>query len=271
MTSRTVTLFVHGTLPPSPVLKIPLVNTFFYCPKGLTKLQDFNPRYHVYQAITTLCESAPDYFDIDHFYIFGWSGFLRFAERKKAALELYNHLRLLKRTYEAQEIVPIFKIITHSHGGNVALSLVPLAEEDGSSTMKIAELILLACPVQVETESYVNDSLFEHVYSVHSHHDILQILDPQGIHIALESLKYYGLEFTMKHLKRLGPLFSERHFIAAPHVIQLNVRYPNRELFHIEFLFPTIIRRVPELIEKMKGHERTSPSKKDDITHIFEN
>lgn len=269
MVTRTVTIFVHGTLPPTPVLKIPLVKTFFYCPKGITKAADLDGRYHTAKVIDILCESDPTQFDKDHFYTYGWSGFLRYTERKKAAQELYNHLRLLKRQYEAESITPLFKLITHSHGGNVALYLAPLAEADGDTSITIDELILLACPVQVDTESYVNDAVFKRVYSVHSHHDILQVLDPQGIHIVVESLKHYGFEFTVKHLKRMGPLFSERHFIAATHVIQLNVRYPNRELFHVEFLFPAIVKELPELINRMKKHSRWSPSKKDDITLIL--
>jgi hypothetical protein len=168
-----------------------------------------------------------------------------------------------------QSINAIFKLITHSHGGNVALYLAPLAEEDPENAIIIEELILLACPVQVDTSPYVNESIFVKVYSVHSHHDILQVLDPQGIHIYLESLKHYGLEFTVKHLKRLGPLFSARHFIAAPQVIQLNVRYPNRELFHVEFLFPSIIQTLPSLINIMKEHKKTELSKTDDLTHIL--
>lgn len=269
MVTRTVTIFVHGTLPPSPVLKIPVVNNFFFCPLGLTRSADFDAKYHTAQIIALLCETDPHQFDKEHFYTFGWSGFLKFTERKKAAQELYNHLRLLKRRYEAESINPHFKLITHSHGGNVALYLAPLAEADGDAAVTIDELILLACPVQVDTESYVNDAVFRRVYSVHSHHDILQVLDPQGIHIVVESLKHYGFEFTVKHLKRMGPLFSERHFIAAPHVIQLNVRYPNRELFHVEFLFPAIVKKLPELINKMKDYSRPRPSKKDDITYIL--
>ena len=53
--------------------------------------------------------------------------------------------------------MPIFKLITHSHGGNVALYLAPIAEEDPLNAVTIEELILLACPVQVETSPYVNE------------------------------------------------------------------------------------------------------------------
>ncbi len=271
MEQRIVTIFIHGTLPPAPVLRIPLVYNFFYCPRGLTRASDLDEKWHTAKFVRILCESDPTQFDKDHFYLFGWSGFLRFDERKKAAHELYNHLRLLKRSYEADSINPLFKLITHSHGGNVALYLAPVAEEEPENAVTIEELILLACPVQIETAPYVNESLFTKVFSVHSHHDILQVLDPQGIHIVVESLKNYGLEFTVKHLKRLGPLFSARHFIAAPQVIQLNVRYPNRELFHVEFLFPAIINTLPSLINIMKAHKKTELSKTDDVTYVLNN
>ncbi len=270
MENRVITIFVHGTLPPRPVLQIPLVYNFFYCPQGLTRALDLDAKYHTAQFIKVLCESNPNQFDIDHFYIFGWNGFLRFSERKKSALELYKQLRLLKRRYNQESVAPLFKLITHSHGGNVALYLAPIAEEEQEPSITIDELILLACPVQVETAPYVNESIFTRVFSVHSHRDLLQVLDPQGIHSFVESVKQLGPEFTIKHLKRLGPLFSARHFIAAPTVTQLNVRYPNRELFHVEFLFPSIISMLPSLITRMKEHSKTELSKTDDLTLILQ-
>ena len=264
-----VTIYIHGTLPPKPLMRLAVMHNFFYCPQGLSIVHSLDTKYHIPQFIDILCSTDDQQFEKEHFYIFGWNGRLRFHERKKAAHELYNQIKTLKGQYEIQGYVPIFKIITHSHGGNVALYLAPLNEEARDTSLTIDELILLACPVQVETEQYVNESIFNRVFSLHSHHDILQVLDPQGVHIFLESLKYKGLEFTLKHLKRLGPIFSSRHFIAAPHVVQLNVRHPGRELFHIEFLFPKTIAALPSLLHMMKNHTKKGASRIDDLTHIL--
>lgn len=250
-------------------MTIPLVHAFFFCPRSLTPALELSKKYHIAAIVNLLCETPSDYFDKDHFYLFGWSGRLLVSERKKAARELYIKLKILQRQYQAQSIQPHFSIIAHSHGGNVALHLAELAHEDNEAP-SIEKLILLACPVQVETESYVNAPLFKNIFSIHSHHDILQVLDPQGIHQWTESFKHYGLEFTLKNLKMLGPLFSKRHFPKAPHVMQLNVRYAHRELFHLEFLLPAVIKSVPTLITMMKAHTKNEASPIDDITHILD-
>lgn len=255
---RRITIFIHGTLPPAPLLKIPVVEAFFHVPRGLTKATEVEEKYHTSKIAHLLINHESVNFSKEHFYLFGWSGKLRFAARKEAAADLFNHLYMLKKQHESENIKLHITLITHSHGGNVALSLVPLAQENPEKKVTINELILLACPVQVETEAHVHDSLFTQVFSLYSHHDILQVLDPQGIHLFTESLKHYGLEFTVKHLKQLGPLFSARRFKASPKVTQLNVRHTNRELFHMEFLLPSTINALPDLINQMKAHAASS-------------
>lgn len=265
--SKIITLFIHGTLPPNAVLKLPVVHHFFCYPRGLSKALDLDEKYNTRKLINLLCANDPNGFDLEDFYLFGWSGYLRFSERQKAAQELYKNLRVLKKAYNELSIEPHFKLISHSHGGNVALYMAYEAQQ--FSEISIEELILLACPVQIETAAYVNAPLFKRVFSIHSHHDILQVLDPQGFHIFVESFRANGFEFTIKHLKRLGPVFSARHFVASPNVIQMNLRYPNRELFHIEFLSPAIFATLPLLITSMKGYTKAGSTKNDDLTYIL--
>ena len=107
----------------------------------------------------------------------------------------------------------------------MALRLPQVAQD----TLKIDQLILLACPVQKETGHEVDNTLFTEVYSLHSHHDLLQIADPQGAHALLDSLSRNGFEITFQDLTKIGPFFSERHFPAASAAKQLNVRYQLRE------------------------------------------
>ena len=257
MQRQKVTIYIHGTLPPAPVMRIPLIHAFFFCPPGLSKATTLNSTYHLSVLARSVCPS-PDLFE--HFYFFGWSGYLQMSARKKAASDLNKQLAALQDHYLANGITPHFTLITHSHGGNVALFL---AEE--SPDFLLDELVLLACPVQKRTEQLAFHHRFTQVFSIHSHRDLLQVIDPQGLHGFLESLKEHGLEFTLSHLKQLGPLFSSRHFPEAAHIIQLNIKHQHRELLHIEFLLPEFIALVPSLIDLMKEHKGGSP----ELTYVW--
>lgn len=262
MNSIPVTVFIHGTHPVAPIVHLPLVHRFFRCPPGITLLKDL-PDSHTKDLFTILCTKYPDSFPQEHCYAFGWSGELNSRSRQEAAHNLLRELRNIQKSYAG--IPHTFRLITHSHGGNVALSLKIAAEAyDNMVPVSIDELILLACPVQVETAEYASSALFKKVYSIHSHNDILQVVDPQGLHVFLEYLKNFGLEFTLSNLKELGPLFSERHFPTHCGVIELNLKYSHRELFHIEFLLPRFIEALPSLITH--AHDHTSP---DELTYIW--
>ncbi len=259
-----ITIFIHGTLPPDPMLRIPMVQRFFTCPKGITPLADLTDS-HSKDILATLCTKHPEEFPKEHCYTFGWSGTLKHTARKEAAHNLYSCLTELKKNYDN----PTISLLTHSHGGNVALCLKHICDTNNNPhNLTIEELILLACPVQTETLTAITGSLFKEIYSLHSHHDLLQVLDPQGVYTFLDNLKNHGLEFTMNNLKQLGPLFSERHFPPDSAVKQLNVQYPRRELLHIEFLLPEFMSELPSLITKLKKHTK-SGKHNDDLTHVL--
>ncbi len=263
-TTPPITIFIHGTVPPDPVLAIPLVQRFFQCPKGLISLSDVDD-CHTKDILTKLCSKYPKEYPQEHCYMFGWSGILKHAARKAAAFDLYKELADLSKDYTANGMAPRLHVVTHSHGGNVALCLKNVSEKyNNHANLSIDKLILLACPIQMETADYINDKIFKKVYSIHSHQDLLQIIDPQGFHTFLENLKNFGLEFTLSNLKELGPLFSERHFPKNSAVTQLNVKYPHRDLLHIEFLLPEFIQALPTLINKMKNHTDNT-----ELTHVL--
>lgn len=202
----------------------------------------------------------PNQFHAQQCYTFGWSGLLKHTARLEAAQDLYTCLDTLRQKHPKAPIT----LITHSHGGNVALCLPQVAH----SAFQIHQLILLACPVQKETAQAVDSNLFNEVYSFHSHHDLLQVADPQGAHALIESLTQRGFEFSWQELTNMGPLFSERHFPADSAAKQLNIRYPLRELFHIEFLLPQFMKELPNLIDKLRNHTKTGTDK-DDLIHVF--
>lgn len=229
MKENLVTIFIHGTLPPKTLLALPRVGAFFKCPPGLTNSTQLNPTY---------LAGSIQQLEGDTVYTFGWSGNLSAQARKKAAADLAAIICSLKDPSN------LIRLVTHSHGGNVALYLA----EQGCT---IDELILLACPVQTSTAPYVHDPCFKKVYSLHSHSDIMQVLDPQGLPALFNTLKKHGIEFTLAHLTKLGPLFSSRHFTPERKLKQMKVTHPNRPFLHIEFVLPSFIKKLPQLLATM--------------------
>ncbi len=266
MHTQTFTIFIHGTLPPAS--RLPFLFDFFFCPEGLTHAYELPEKFHLNRISRVLESSNSTEFPRKQFYLFGWSGKLSYTARKEAASHLLSDLLALKKQAEANGTICSFKIITHSHGGNVALYLAEILKERGTQDIVIDELILLACPVQMQTEEYAHADIFKRVFSIHSHKDMLQVLDPQGIHTFLESLRTVGLECTLAHLKELGPVFSARHFKAKENITQLYIAHPNREFLHIEFLLPHFLRRLPDLLTNMREH-KTTMRNSDEITYIF--
>jgi len=248
--SRWLTVFIHGTLPPWPLMGIPVIYHFFYCPEGITRADQLNEKFHLAQIAQTLSSYGSPLFTLDQFYLFGWSGSLSFVERKKAARLLSHQLLKLIAFYQkTHETTPAIRLIAHSHGGNVALNLARY--QAGSKALEIDELILLACPVQKETSRFINSSMFKKIYSIHSHRDLLQVIDPQAVHGFVHTLHKYGLAFASEHLDALGPLFSERHFQTKRDIIQINATFGGRPLFHIEFLMPDFFKVLPALLKKL--------------------
>ena len=147
---------------------------FFHVEPGLAKATHLNESYHHREIAQTLAKIDTEQFDLTHFYLFGWSGKLSFKKRKNAARQLHTALTTLINDYTTiHDIVPRVRIITHSHGGNVALNLARYASENNA--FEINELILLACPVQEHTQELVKHPFFKTIYSLYSTRDILQV------------------------------------------------------------------------------------------------
>ena len=260
MKKRLITIFIHGTLPPAGVMKLPVLKNFFWCPKGLSKVSEITQNFHIVELARLLCEQDSEIFDKNFFYLFGWSGSLRVKERKKAALTLHNEISTLVKNYKEEGIDVSLRVITNSHGGNVALHLAEISSENSFS---IEELILIACPVQKETASSITHPLFKWIISAHSHLDVIQRIDPQGIHNFLKSVHTHGLEFTVTHLSNVGPLFSARHFNPSPNLTQIHVKYPSRELLHIEFILQDYMSSLPAFIRFIETLPKETSSQEE--------
>lgn len=257
-----ITIWIHGTMPeyifpPIVYLNLEQITNFFYCKPGLHRAVTYADKYHHKDIALALSKAAPQEYPIESFYIFGWSGKLDHEERTKAAQLLLKRMRtVIKRFEKRYNQTPYVRIITHSHGGNVALNL---AQAKRKTDGPIDELILLAIPVQHDTQKFANDPCFKRVYSLHSHGDLLQVADPQGWptwwQIIKDTVKVHTFKKVQSSVKLLGEkdLFSDRHFKPHKNIIQAQVLFDKRNLFHIEFLFLSFIENMPGVLKKLNN------------------
>lgn len=114
----------------------------------------------------------------NHFYTFGWSGLMsrkhRYQDAKKCYIELAQEVARLRE----QGINPKVRVISYSHGGNVALNLGAVRQkEDVDQSLSVDELVLMGVPIQHETDHYVADKLFKKAYHLYSRGDRIQKID----------------------------------------------------------------------------------------------
>lgn len=226
-----ITVWVHGTrFFPEPVLK-----KFFYCKDGLNHYTSLDPSYRHHTLCQTLIDSDPDRFIAEYFYLFGWSGSLSFKEREKAAKKLYMQLKALRDEYvKKYGVEPKIRLIAHSHGGNVAL-LLEKVKDTNDLEFSIEELIMLATPVQYETKQYAASPLFKKIYSLYSHFDSLQVIDPQGWQTKAKGT----------------PLFSERRFTPDDKICQCAIKMNNRSIMHVEFIKGKFLCKLPFVLNAL--------------------
>ncbi|MCX5922580.1 MAG: alpha/beta hydrolase fold domain-containing protein [Candidatus Dependentiae bacterium] len=239
--SPRVTVWLHGTK------SFGLISDFIHATptQGLIHAKELPKSYRLHHTIATLSATDPVKFPLEHFYTFGWSGKLSFNSRKETAQELYNALKNLSKRYtEEHGITPEITLITHSHGGNVALNLAKVQDPDNQ--LKV-EAILLACPVQSETQELVKDPLFKKIYSFYSRKDWMQVLDPQGFYLTDNNLR--------RHWK-----FSEREFPAHHNLYQAELTINNSGINHAGFLSQEFIALLPMLVDGSEEWKQSRPS-----------
>ena len=284
-----VTVWVHGThlhefLPTGITdLTRKMEHTLFDCRQGFHKASNLDLQYYQYTLVKELAKSDPHRFPWEHCYIFGWSGKLDHDERKNAAYELYCALKARCIEYQELGFEPYITVITHSHGGNLVLNMAVI--DDENYNLIVRRLILLACPIQQDTANLIKSTMFKRIYSIHSHTDLIQILDPQGLHPFM-NVKKGDTFLTIWKRRKKGPLFSQRHFSIHPKVIQAAIRWnhgvpwpeqddpldgvylkpikkalkgidclkKNRGLLHIEFNLIPFIKKLSQIIQELDEH-----------------
>lgn len=244
-------VFVHGTHRTGNALSFnysPL-KPYLSHPAGLYKFSDCDDNFCFKWVMKQLIEKSNGLFNPEYCHIFCWSGQLSHKARIEAAQNLHNELIKL---YRKNPDIPLI-IFTHSHGGNVVLNLAGINEEKPYS---IDSLVLLACPVQEKTKSYIFDDLFKEIFSIYSSWDMIQVLDPQGIYYYKEKLYSY---FTNQNqpTEPTPSFFSERLFPQESKVKHICLKRM-RPISHLEFLLPTCTSKYPEILYTTINHDFTS-------------
>ncbi len=206
-----VTIFVHGTLKPAEVslstinevmhnkientlysitLEYMRANKYLHrnTPTQGLGLVYINPLNEVCQSgaqtVRNLFELTYNFYKTEYphrrYYTFGWNGLLNMKERYVEAQKLYRELEKEVVLLRSKDLEPHIHIIAYSHGGNVALNLAKVKEESSTSSplFSVEQLILLATPIQKETDYLVGDiSFFKKSYLFFSTEDHVQTSD----------------------------------------------------------------------------------------------
>jgi hypothetical protein len=264
-----ITIWIHGTL----IIYTPSYHKIFGDKACMLHINDFPEGHHFREIAETIAHHDPEHFPLKEFYVFGWSGKLRQQEREKAAAILHQEIITLRDQYEKKYgRTPTIRIIAHSHGGNVALSMAKIKsllrqDSEGQapqSPLIIKSLILLACPVQDRTKHLICTPMFNHVYSLYSSFDLVQIIAPQ---IRRLCTKYECPHKHHKYHYSIMP-FSNRTFPTYSHLTQAKVKINDLPISHTKFsckqfvaLLPTILRKLDSWHEESLANNTISKHK----------
>lgn len=227
-----ITIWVHGTKMMG--LQDHVFKDFFFRTIGLNNINKYLDKHKITKIAKTLNNQNTHRFEFNNFYVYGWSGELSHNARKLAAKDLHKSILKLIQDYKQKNcITPKIRLITHSHGGNVALNLAKINNKS-ENKITIFELILLACPVQKKTCDLISNNMFEKIYSLYSQIDMLQVIDPQGLH-----------KYKKKEKK---PLFSQRTFTPQEKLTQAKIKINGRGIMHVEFITEKFAKLLPNIL-----------------------
>jgi hypothetical protein len=237
-----VTVWIHGTRGFKPFDEYVHAAPSKY---GLQTMASLTNKHRLKKIAHTIADADPVKFPFEHFYAFGWSGDLSFQARHEEAARLHEQLETLVKIYTKKYgHAPFIRLITHSHGGNVALNLATI--EHPNKEWFINEVILLASPVQHKTENLIASPLFGKIYSFYSSMDMLQVADPQRL-----------------YKKECAPgdkgLFSQRRFPDHEKLTQVRLRINNHGVPHLGFILRGFLKNLPAIINYLDQWEEEQP------------
>lgn len=246
-----VTVWIHGTR----ALK-PLDEYAHAAPTkaGIQSMENLTDKHRLKKIAQTLATADPIKYPFEHFYAFGWSGDLSFETRRAEAERLHKGLNELVDSYTKKYgHAPFIRLITHSHGGNVALNLATI--EHTNKNWFINEAILLACPVQHTTEQLIASPLFGKVYSLYSTLDSLQVADPQGL-------------YKKERKPGTKELFSQRRFPDNEKLTQIKLRINNHGVPHLGFILRNFLKHLPAIINYLDQWESEQPHRENEVRQL---
>jgi hypothetical protein len=205
-----INVYVHGT---TTKLGLNFLSKFYpevaYGALGLHHV-DKMPKNALFKKDVEILHFADSKrFDKDHFYTFRWSGTLSFTAREKAGKDLYHDLKVLLENYKKDYgYYPKLRIITFSHGGNVALNMashLPFIKNEHV----YLEFLIVAAPVQKHTEKYIENSEIDSIYTIYSTRDVMQVADNYILNKRLHSPKRF-FKITRKNCHQIKVLINKR-------------------------------------------------------------
>jgi hypothetical protein len=236
-----INVWIHGT----KFMRCETYKKVFNGMPDIKHVKDFPSAHKIQFHMRLLNRDAPHIFDYNSLYLFGWSGRLSTHERYWAALILYQKLVALRQHYRQKfNVDPIIRLITHSHGGNVALNLARI-HALRKDTLSIDALVLLACPVQYETKKLVESDLFKKRYALYSSLDMVQVMAPEFVYRMRDDEGS-----IIGSCLRLLP-FSERCFDAHMPVRQAWIKINGHAITHASFTTTKFLRTLPQLLETL--------------------
>lgn len=177
------------------------------------------------------------------YYTFGWSGLISHRVRYNEARILYVQLQQELERLRYLGINPKIRIIAYSHGGNLALNLGAIQQQDyPGDALTIDELYLIGTPVQRETDHLVCAPLFTKIYNIYSRSDNIQRLDCFSFrrffskrHFATNKRYAVPEKLTQIEIKLNSPLLGKDRRCPWTHCHQHN--HGNRSPGHLELWF----------------------------------
>ena len=142
-----------------------------------SELETWHAARHLIPAYHAVARQNKNLPDVHKTVVFGWSGLLHARARKEAGYELYqklsDYIEALTKEYGAK---PTITLVTHSHGGNIALWLAA-AEQEFKRGLLIDCLCMYGTPMHKEMGAYIESPMFKTMVLFHSQGDGIQLRD----------------------------------------------------------------------------------------------
>lgn len=239
-----ITIFIHGGGKPiSSLVSIPGFDN--NCPWGMYPYLSICQGCSLGRKVAKqLNDGDAENYPLNGFYIFGWSGVLSQRDREEVGKLLYFIISEIKANPRYQNS-PI-RIITHSHGGNAALQIARYAAEYNDTRPLIDQLVIMGCPVLVDSSEYTLSPIFKHkTIILFSRNDPIQVFDPQWLYP------------VNRHPRGKKPFFSKRRFDKNDRIIQMDLRFNDKAMGHLGFVTRKFLKNLPTLIKRLQKPDGT--------------